>query len=139
MIIRNEQMRGFLPNSDEEIVGFIAGHLASESRELIQRLPPTDLREMIANGIKRARSHGLQTMGDLAGFVSIMFAIAPDFDEQPQIRAALADPADAPEDRFASLFRVQFDSAWKDAADRSNARSDAEAWFPELREAPSGG
>ncbi|HEY0004205.1 MAG TPA: hypothetical protein VGB17_05295 [Pyrinomonadaceae bacterium] len=134
MKIRREQIEAFLPKSDAEIVEFIIKHLQEESPELIDRIPLDGLREMVGNGIKRARTHGLSSLADLTGFVSIMFEIAPNFDVIPAIRSVLSDENVPPDKRFERLFEKELDEAWERAANNYNPEAWAEAWFPELRE-----
>lgn len=134
MKIRQEQIDSFIPKDDHEIVDFIVRHLQVESPELIDRIPPDGLREMVANGVARARTHGLTSLADLTGFVSIMFEIAPNFDVIPAIRSALRDPRVPPDERFSRLFTKELDEAWERAADNYSADAWAKAWFPELRD-----
>ena len=130
MKIRPEHLEAFSPKDDEEIIDFIVLHLQDESPELIDRIPLDGLREMVANGMDRARSHGLSSLANLAGFVSVMFEIAPNFDEEPLIRQTLSD-VDIPSDnRFEKLFERQFDKAWEAAANSY----DSDAWFPDLQD-----
>jgi len=127
--VRKGQFDAFL--SDEEgFISFIIGHLCEESPELIERIPPDDLREMVRNGLARARSHGLRSPGDLAAFVSIMFEIAPNFDEHPAIRQALDDARVPVDKRIDTLFERVPEKAWEEA----EKNYDAKAWFPELQD-----
>lgn len=118
-----------MPKSDPEVIDFIVGHLREESPELIDRIPERGLREMVAGGLARARTHGLQSLGDLTAFVSIMFEIAPNFDEHPLIRHVLRSEQVPAEERLGRLFRPELNDAWEAAAQNY----DPEAWFPELK------
>jgi len=132
--IRKEQLEAFLPKSDEEIIDFIVKHLQDESPELIDRLPEDSLREMIGNGMKRARKYDLTALADVTGFVSIMFEISPLFDEIPEIQSVLCNKNLPPEARFSLLFEKELDEAWEKAADLSNLDARSEAWYPELKD-----
>ncbi len=132
--IRKEQLADFLPKNDREIIDFIIKHLQDESPELIDRIPEDGLREMVGNGIKRARKYNLTSLADLTGFVSIMFEIAPNFDEIPEIQNVLCNQNVPPETRFSMLFERELDEAWEKAANSYNADAWAEVWFPELRD-----
>lgn len=135
MLIRQEQMDAFLPQTDEEIIEFIIDHLQEESPESIDRIPPDSLREMVGNGVRRARTHNLSSLGNLTAFVSLMFEIAPNFDEQPDIKQRLEDERVPIEENFDRLFEPELDDAWQEAADNYDSEAWAEAWFPELKEA----
>ncbi len=132
--IRREQIAAFLPKNDRETVDFIIGHLKDESPELVDRIPEDGLREMVSNGVDRARKYGLNSLADLAGFVSIMFEIAPNFDEIPEIQNVLSNRKIPPEAKFSMLFEKELDEAWEKAAESYDPEAWAEAWFPELRD-----
>lgn len=129
LVIRKEQEDTFLLNDGEEFIDFIIEHLQDESPELIYRIPHDTLREMIHNGLKRAKGHGLSSPEDLTAFVSVMFEIAPNFDEQPDIRRVLRDENVPANERFDSIFERVSDEAWEEA----DQNYDYEAWFPELK------
>ena len=132
--IRKEQLAAFFPKKDRKIVDLIIKHLQDESPELIDRIPEDGLREMVGNGIERAKKYNVTSLADLTGFVSIMFEIAPNFDEIPEIQNVLCDQNIPPETRFSTLFERELDEAWEKAADSYNPEAWAQAWFPELRE-----
>lgn len=128
--IRKEQLAAFLPKHDREIVDFIISHLQDESPELIDRIPEDGLREMVSNGIKRAGKYDLTSLADLTGFVSIMFEIAPNFDEIVEIQNVLSNQNVPQDKRFSMIFETELDDAWEKAANSYNP----EAWFPELQD-----
>lgn len=131
--IRKEQVDAFLPKTDEEIVDFIVAHLREESASLIERLPVESLREMVGNGVGRARGHGLRRLEDLTAFVSIMFEIAPDFDEHAELRRVLRDETVPADERMDELFDPELDDAWEEVVRYRDSVARAEAWFPELK------
>lgn len=130
--IRKEQFEAFEPKTDEEVVEFIAGHLREEIPEVVGDLP--SLPEMVRSGVARARGHGLRSLGDLTAFVSIMFEVAPTFDEQPELRRVLEDEGAPAGGRLDALFDEELEGAWEEAA-RYDGAAWAEAWFPELKKA----
>lgn len=134
MEIRQEQIDAFEPQTDDEIITFIIEHLEDESPELIDRIPNDGLREMVGNGVKRARGHNLKSLANLTAFVSLMFEIAPNFDEQTEIDRVLSDENAPIEENFDRLFEPELDDDWERAADSYDAESWAEAWYPELKD-----
>lgn len=128
--ISKEQFEAFMPKTDEEIVEFIAGHLREEIPEVVGKLP--SLPEMVRSGVERARWHGLRSLGDLTAFVSIMFEVAPTFDEHPELKRVLDDEDVPAGERLDALFDEELEGAWEEAA-RYDGAAWAEAWFPELR------
>jgi len=130
--IRKNQLSYFLSKTEQEITKFIINHLKIESPELIDRIPEEGLIEMVRNGIKRARKYNLDSLADITGFVSIMFEIAPNFDEISKIHNLLCNKKISPETKFSMLFEKEFDEAWEKAANSYNSEKWAEAWFPDL-------
>lgn len=128
--VPRSQLDAMLQIDENSFVSFIIEHLGQESPELIDGISTETLREMVSNGLARGRSHGLRNSGDLTAFVSVMFEIAPNFDEQPAIRRALGDETIPIDERFDSIFERVPDTAWTEAA----RDYDPDAWFPELRE-----
>lgn len=128
MIIRRKQFDDFLQHDEPKFIDMFIEHLQEQSPELVEDIPLDDLHAMVANGIARARSHGLYTDEDLMAFVAVMFEIAPNFDEHPAIRRVLADNSIPLEKRFDALFEKVPDEAWEEAEENY----DAGAWFPEL-------
>lgn len=118
LTIRPDQMSVF----DEQAERGFVDHL----RELVKRqgapLPPgTDdirLTEMIRHGIARARSHGLTWESSIGKFVGLMFAVAPNFDEYPPIRAILSNPRVPPNERVALLMDRVTPEQWSGASRR---------------------
>lgn len=87
------------------------------------------LRDSIQVGIRRARGNGLRSDKHLAEFVLIMCEVAPNFDQQPDIRRMLDDSRFTIEQRWENLFDDAFDSAWAEAD--QPAFLDMNAWFDE--------
>lgn len=115
---------------EQKFVDFVIGHLQRESRDSIRDIDPISLREMVSNGLARARSHGLRSAKNLTAFVAIMFEIAPNFDEQRDIRRALRDESVPVDRRFDAMLERVSDRAWEEA-ERAKI---SETWFPELSE-----
>jgi len=98
-------------------------------REQHPTLRSTDemLRDSIRTGVKRARDNGLRSDRQVSEFVMIMFAVAPNFDQQKDIRRTLDAPQLPVERRWESLFTPKFNAAWEEADQPGFL--DAGAWF----------
>ena len=83
------------------------------------------LEEIVKIGIKRARSHDLERSEDVAAFVALMFEIAPNFDEQEEIKTILADTNYTPTERINQLWKRSSDEAWEEAEQSYKA----DVWF----------
>lgn len=127
MIIRRTVLDTWLQQNEPV---FIDANLR-KVRELHPTYRQTDnmLRESIRVGIRRARANGLSSDRHISEFVLIMFEIAPNFDQQRDIRGALDECSRAVDQRWESLFTPAFDGAW-DEADQPSFY-DADAWFDE--------
>jgi hypothetical protein len=103
--------------------------LLKEVREAHPTYRQTDnmLRDSIRVGIERARSNGLETDAQLSDFVMIMFEIAPNFDQQKDIRRQLDDTSIPVAQRWERLFTSEFDAAWAEADAPSFL--DVNAWY----------
>jgi len=131
MKITKHQYDHYLQLDEEKFIDLILEHLGIESPELVANLQPEILREMIANGLAKARGYGINMDNQLIGFVSIMFSIAPNFDEQPDINKILSSTSIPADEKYDLIFEDDVsEQAWADAEDHY----DDLAWFPELRE-----
>lgn len=91
--IRPEQMEAFraamLSNLEQRIVAHVRETWPEECRELGDGA----VRTMVAEGMARARTYGLEAEIDVAAFVDFLFLLGPGFDtENPVAHAALTSP-----------------------------------------------
>jgi hypothetical protein len=87
-------------------------------------VPVEVLEEMIHNGIARARRYQVTWESTLTSFVSIMFVVAPNFDEHPLIRRVLNDNNISPDLRVDMLFERTEEENW----DEAEAQYDPQTW-----------
>jgi hypothetical protein len=128
LTIRQAQMEATLTQDEPKLIDFVVAHAKRACRDSVRDIDPASLREMVTNGIARAHGHGLLRAREVAAFVGIMFEIGPNFDEQPDIRRALADQTVPHDRRFDTMLERVPDSAWKQAEQNKLSA----AWFPEL-------
>ena len=134
LTIRREQLEAFRPVTEAEFTGRIADHLRSKhsrsvlrlrkSPTLLERLSDELLREMVRNGIERARSYGLSWESSISGFVVLMFTVAPNFDQHPIVQRVLTASEVAPDERMKLILSEMKSSNWQEAKDRY----DSSAW-----------
>lgn len=127
MIIRKEQFSRYLQEDEEGFISLICRHLREENEDLIEHISDDTLREMVNNGLTRARRY-VNTDEDLMAFVSVMMEIAPNFDEHPALHQVLTDPTIPVNSRFDALFNPALGRAWEGA----KQKYDQKAWFREL-------
>jgi hypothetical protein len=113
MKIRQDQFERLLQQDPEAF----ETKILQQVREAHPTYRQTDamLRDSIRAGLKRARLHGLHSDQQLMEYVLIMFQIAPNFDQHPQIAQALADLQRSPAERWERIFEEDFDDAWHEA------------------------
>jgi hypothetical protein len=126
LIIRHEQFQVFQAGADAAFEERLAHHILKvhagatvvlPGRELkVAEIPGALLREMVGKGLARARGYGMRYESSLAAFVSLMFAVAPNFDEHPLIRRVLEDESTPPDLRIEMLDEYVTDENWEAAA-----------------------
>lgn len=124
--IRPEQIRAFDASVEDSLVSRIVQHLRAHHGDAVGQLPDDGLRDMVAQGLKRARKYGLAWESSLTTFVALMFEIAPNFDEHPAFQRILRDPSVPPDHRMDALGARITDAQWEQA----EALHDSAAWFP---------
>ena len=127
LIVRQEQIRHFIAKDDSEVIKRIGQAIRASDSKNLGIFDNKKLEAMVEIGIERAKSHGLELAEDLAAFVALMFEVAPNFDEEEEIKAALEDTNLVPSDRLAQLWERTSDEAWE-GAEKS---FQAEVWFSE--------
>ena len=124
-VIRKEQIQHFIAKDDSELVELIVQAIREANSERVSDYEDKKLEEMVKIGIDRARSYDLERGEDIAAFVALMFEIAPNFDEQEEIKTILADTNYAPSERINQLWKRASDEAWEEAEQSYKA----DVWF----------
>ncbi|MGI9331737.1 MAG: hypothetical protein ACR2RL_01145 [Gammaproteobacteria bacterium] len=131
--ISDEQLDQALYADDRDLVEHVVAFLRQHCAPLVEGFPDQSLNRMTAVSLERARGHGLQGPEDLAHFAALMWEVAPNFDEQPEIAALLADPTLAHKSRLASVVeRTPIDALYA-----AEAAHDASVWNPPAHDAGS--
>lgn len=118
LTISQYQYDHFLQSNPQRFILLIYKHIAETMPDEIRGIPERLVCKMISTAIKRARSHGLGTDGDITGFVCVMFEVAPNFDEEPVLRSMLESNR-SPTDRWNSIFfdTAELNAAWERAGE----------------------
>jgi hypothetical protein len=140
LIIRPEQFDAFRDVAEQSFVSEVAAYLREKHADALVRLadgaytvkqiPDETLREMVVNGIARARAYGMKWKSSLQAFVVTMFAAAPNFDEHPIIQRVLNDEKIEADQRLEALWERATEQNWE-AVERNY---DASAWNLKLQE-----
>ena len=130
LVVRAEQFEKIIKASEEDFVNYLVGYVEGNHPEAAAERDEKTLRKMIRGGIKRAESHRIELVEDTQNFIAKMFEVAPNFDEQPAIKAVLDDKDLTPEKRLEKLQSPVISAEiWEEA--RRNY--DEDAWFPKSK------
>lgn len=91
----------------------------------VAQIPDDVLRRLVRVGLHRAQGHGLTWQSTLNSFVTLMFIVAPNFDEHPKVASALAADGRPPNFRMLELPPLIEPIDWQQAA----AAYDPHAWL----------
>lgn len=127
LVIKQSQIQYFIAANDEELARVVTAAVKEANAERVAGYDDEQLAEMIKFGIERARAHNFERAETIAAFVAVMLEIAPNFDEQEEIKTVLADANHPPDERFFQLFERVSDVGWQAAENLYDAR----VWFPE--------
>ncbi len=125
LIIRDAQIQSLISQPGEDLEGLIAGAIKKANPMRVEGLQPERVRSMVRIGIEKARAVGLTKAEDLGVFVSLMFEVSPQFDQEPTIATVLDDTVYTPEDRLSQLFDRVPEEAWAAAVNLY----DEKIWF----------
>jgi hypothetical protein len=124
--IRPAQRNVFQSVFDADFVRRVARHLREhrpdvlvrfpDARRRIKNLPDATLERLIALSLSRARSYGMKLEAGIASFISLMFVIAPNFDDHPLIKFVMTNRNVPPDERVDELIEQLADETWAEAA-----------------------
>lgn len=124
LVIREEQIDALLLGDEERLIGTIIIRITREDPELAEKNDDETLRKKVRSGIERARGHGFESARDISDFVSLMFEVAPNFDEQPEIKRVLDDKGVPPGERLEKARSTLVpETAWEEARENYDERA----------------
>jgi hypothetical protein len=130
LVIRQEQIDTLIKGTDDEWVEFLVANAKKEDPEIVNNYDDDTLRRMVRVGIRKSDSYGFTTAKDQSAFVAVMFKVAPNFDQQPEIKAVLDEEQLPPSYRWDKLWSTAVpDEVWEKAKEEY----DPEAWKDERR------
>lgn len=104
LTLRDSQLAGWLQADSARFLTLVERHVWHEHPDALRGIPHELVQELLAAAVARARRHGLESDGQVIGFVSLMFEVAPNFDREPVLAALLANRAVPPAERWRRLF-----------------------------------
>jgi hypothetical protein len=115
LTLRYEQLEASSGAIDRDLVKVIAWHLRNHHPRVTQFVSKETLEKRVAYGIRQGRKYRLTSLADLAGFVSLMFEIAPNFDQHPSFQRVLGNPNLPPEGKLQKLVEAVSEQDWNEA------------------------
>ena len=115
--ITDTQFESYLQRNPGELTRRLYQHLLAVLPDELRGLPERLVLPMIDAGVARARGHGLRSDEAVCGYVTVMFEICPNFDQEPLIQQVLGSQRPADE-RWQALFSGEraLVLAWEHAA-----------------------
>lgn len=121
-----------IKGTEPEWVEKLLAQIKEEDPEINEDYDDTALRRMIRRAIRKAESYDFTAAPQQSAFVSIMFSIAPNFDDQPEIKAVLEERNLSPKLRLERLWSpLVSEEVWEKAADDHNE----DAWNDDVKSA----
>jgi hypothetical protein len=121
--LRKEHLEAMEKAAEPAFIDELCEHLRNTQAEDVAPLSDDVLRARVEVGIARARTHQLRTERAITGFVSLMFAIAPNFDEHAAARQCLTDQTVEPDARVDLLGERMSIQDWQAAKALSNPKA----------------
>jgi len=134
LVVRQEQYEKIIKASEEDFINHLFDYVQSNHAEAASARSDATLRKMIRGGIKRAESHQIKLVENTEIFIGKMFEAAPNFDEQPEIKAVLDDETLSPDKR---LEKLESPAITKEIWEEVKNNYDENAWFPEQKKSKS--
>ncbi|MBL8230727.1 MAG: hypothetical protein JNL98_19700 [Bryobacterales bacterium] len=121
--LRKEHMEAMEKAAEPKFIDEICEHLRSTQADDVAPLPDDVLKARVEVGVARARTHELRTQQAITAFVSLMFAIAPNFDEHAVARQCLTDQTTEPDARMDLLGERMSITDWQAAKALANPKA----------------
>lgn len=121
--IRRDTIEQLRNESDHRLIGRIARHLRQAHPDQVRDCPEDILLSRIRYALSHARSYGFKLDYSLMTFVSLMFAVAPDFDREPAIQEILSDERIPETYRFDVLVEQTSEEHWASAVRNTNPQA----------------
>lgn len=114
LTIRTRQLAVFEPLQEQRFLKSLGDSLQRENAPLAELSSPI-MAWLVDAGVQRARSFGFRWQSTIGQFLHLMAAVAPNFDLQPAIHAALLNPDVPLEERVQTAADDVPEAAWQAA------------------------
>ena len=118
--LRREHLDVFPETDDTALIDEILAFIDYERPGAFESMDQRTVIQMVTTAIAKARRYDMIVAADIAAFGVIMFDVAPNFDEQPQIQACLANRLMPGRLRLRAAVTICSDAAWQEAEDNAD-------------------
>jgi hypothetical protein len=112
--IRNDQIKPFDDQAEENFVKKVKSLVKEHRGYVTDNYTEAELDIMVANGIERARKHGIESELAIFRFVDVMFGVAPNFDEHSIPESFLAPGETHPDERVSTMINLMTAMDWEE-------------------------
>jgi pSer/pThr/pTyr-binding forkhead associated (FHA) protein len=119
-ILRDEQLAVLERAAIKDFILRMESFIRDNHPEAVEGMKEETVRRRLVFGMRRAKTYGLTQENAVTAFVTLMFVIAPNFDEQPNINKVLRDDKLSPDERVIALTKETRAEHWDQA--QQNAR-----------------
>jgi hypothetical protein len=131
--VRTAQIRVLQKSLDRSFAQRTMQQIKDSGLPDTEGIDDTQLLEMVDTGIVRAQARGFTWESSIAGFVYLMFSVAPNFDVHPAFEKVLSEPPPKDENaRLESLFQRVNKRDWEAA----RLKSDWSIWENTVQRRP---
>ena len=116
LTIRADLMRTLEEHARSKFVGELRAALAKKYSYCLPSFPVAVQEQIVRNMLGRASRWGITWKSALVAFAEMMLAVAPNFDEHADVRAALSTETLDPNRAMLSINRLVSKAAWKEIA-----------------------
>lgn len=126
-VIRAHHLEALNTVAEEQFVSQVETHLRKNHHQTVGLIPEDAFRQSVEISIARARSNGLTMGTSITAFATIMFEIAPNFDEHSGVHEILQDAEDSPDEAIFLLSEILSKQDWEEISEQA----DQSVWIRE--------
>jgi hypothetical protein len=116
LTIYQNQMSAFQKMIDYQFVASLNAHLRQHYQRYVDKLSDEVLSRRIRKGLAMARRYRMESAGNQALFVLLMFIVAPNFAMHPPIAKILMSRDEPDDTRMHFLVNLVDENQWREAA-----------------------
>jgi hypothetical protein len=125
-------MAVFQQQMEDRLADDTLAYLREDHADALTGVPEDILRRRVRDGLRRAKTYGIESDVSFQIFVAMMFDLGPHFDSHPVVARLLRDPSLPADERLDALVFEASDRVWDEMA----ILSGGDLWDDEREEPP---